>query len=232
MRFLAAEGIFRQRAEFFLFGVEAPAAEDDAQAGHDGDGEVDAEDAGDFASGHYTENCRQGVQFHALAHDARRRNVVLEQAPDPEKNDQNQPVFVAHQQRDANDDHGGGQRPDDGNEFQHSAENAQNQRVGNAHHAQYRGIHDEGQSGQGELSANEVGQHLVEIVEHVFEKLALRAGLDGREQEVAEVTAILQKKDRQQRHNKEKPGLLGDVCDTQSDALGELSDLVAVADQK
>ena len=83
--FLGAEWIFGEGAELLLFGVEAPAAEDDAQAGHHGNGEVDAEDAGDFASGHDAEDGGQGMQSSMLSPMMRRRNVILEQAPDPEK---------------------------------------------------------------------------------------------------------------------------------------------------
>ena len=65
-----------------LFGIEPPATEDDAQARHNRDGKINPEYAGDFTAGHHPENRGQGMQFHALAHDARRRHVVLNQAPD------------------------------------------------------------------------------------------------------------------------------------------------------
>ena len=45
-----------ERAELFLFGIQAPAAEYDPQAGHDWNGEIDSQNAGDFASGHHAEN--------------------------------------------------------------------------------------------------------------------------------------------------------------------------------
>src|ERR1700683_1423347 len=67
MVFLTAEGKFGERAELFLFGIEAPAAQDDTQAGHHGDGKVDAQDAGDFAAGHDAEDGGQGMKVTALA---------------------------------------------------------------------------------------------------------------------------------------------------------------------
>src|SRR5579864_5879066 len=94
MGFVAAEGVFRKRPEFLLLRVEAPAAEDDAKAGHYRDGQIDAKNAGDFASGHNTEDCGQWVQFHAFAHDAWRRDVILYQTPCREENDQHQPVVI------------------------------------------------------------------------------------------------------------------------------------------
>ena len=118
------------------------------------------------------------------------------QAPDPEKDHEDKPVLITHQQRDAHNDQGGCQRADDGNEFEHAAEGSQNQRVGNTHNAEDRGVHDQGQRGQRQLGADEVGQHLVEIVEHIFQKLPLRTGLDGGEKKVAERTAVSQEKDR------------------------------------
>ena len=75
-------------------------------------------------------------------------------------------------------------------------------------------------------------QHLVEIVEHIFQKLTLRPRLDGGEQEVAEGAAILQKEDRQERHDEEQPRLLGNVGDAQPDALREFRDVVLWATRK
>ena len=66
------------------------------------------------------------------------------------------------------------QGSDHGNEFQHSADGAEDERVGHSHRTQKRRIHDERQCGQRQLRADEVCQHLVQIVEHVFQKLALR----------------------------------------------------------
>src|ERR1035438_534453 len=63
VNFLAAEGKFGEGTELFLFGVEAPAAENDAQAGHHGDGKINAEDARDFPSGHDAEDRGERMQF-------------------------------------------------------------------------------------------------------------------------------------------------------------------------
>src|SRR6202035_615617 len=81
MRLLRPEWIFGERAEFLLFGIEAPAAQNDAQTCHDGNGKVNAQDTGDFAAGHDTEDRGQRMKFHALTHDARRRNIILNQSP-------------------------------------------------------------------------------------------------------------------------------------------------------
>ena len=61
MGFLGVERVFGEGAELFLFAIEAPATEDDAQTCHYGNGEVDSQDAGDFASGHDAEDGGQGM---------------------------------------------------------------------------------------------------------------------------------------------------------------------------
>ena len=141
-------------------------------------------------------------------------------------------MLVAHEQGDGDNGQSGGQRTDDGNELQHSADGTENQGVLDSHCAQKSGVRDERQCRQGELGADEVSQHLVEIVEHVFQKLTLRTRLNGRQQEVAERSSIFQEEDRQQRHDDEEPGLLGNVGQAQADPLGERCDFTAVADQK
>ena len=125
-------------------------------------------------------------------------------------------MWITQEQGHADNDQRGGQRPDHGNEFQHSAESTQNQRVGNTHDAKKSGVHDQSQRCQSQLGADEMGQHLIQIVEHVFQKLALRTGLDGGEQEVAERAAIFQEENRKQRDHEEKPRLLGDVGHAQA----------------
>ena len=75
-------------------------------------------------------------------------------------------------------------------------------------------------------------QHLVQIVENVLKKFALRAGLNCGKQKIAEGAAIFQKENGEQRNYEEQPRLLGHVGGAQSDVLGELGDLVAVTGEK
>ena len=56
--------------------------------------------------------------------------------------------------------------------------------------------------------------------------------MDGRQQEVAESASIFEEEDGEYRDHKEQPGLLGDVGHAQADALRQLRDLIAVADQE
>jgi hypothetical protein len=77
-----------------------------------------------------------------------------------------------------------------------------------------------------------VGQHLVQVVEHILKELALGAGLDRRQQEFAERAAILQKEDRQQRNYKKEPRLFGDIGRTQADTLGNIGDITFVGNQE
>ena len=70
MSFLA-ERVLAERPKFFLLGINAPAAEDDAQRGHHWNREIYAQDSGDFSSSHDSKNRGQRMQFHAVAHDAR-----------------------------------------------------------------------------------------------------------------------------------------------------------------
>src|SRR5208282_238808 len=232
VRYLIPHRKFGERAKLLFLGIEPPAAEDNAQAGHYRDREINAENAGDLASGHDAEDRGQGMKLHALAHDAGRGDVVLNEPPDAKKDHEHKPVRVTHQQGHADDDQARRQRSDDKDEFQHPANGAQNQRIGNSHRAENCGIHDQRQRGQSELGADEVGQHLVEIVEHVFQKFPLWPRLHASKQEVAEGPSVFQKKDRQQGHDKEKPGLFGDVGDAQAGALRQLRDFVAVAGQE
>src|SRR5581483_12221394 len=69
-REVAAESVLVEWAETLLFRIELPSAPDYAQAGHDGDGEIDAENAGNFAAGEHTEDRGERVEFHLLAHDS------------------------------------------------------------------------------------------------------------------------------------------------------------------
>src|SRR5579863_1491423 len=77
-----------------------------------------------------------------------------------------------------------------------------------------------------------MGQHLVEVVQHVLQKFALRPGLDGGEKEIAEGAAVPEEEDRQEWYHQEQPGLLGNVSDAQPDSLRQLRDLVAMRHQE
>ena len=69
------------------------------------------------------------------------------------------------------------QRPDHRHEFQRAAGRAEHQCVGHAHRSQYRGVDHQRKGGQRQLGANKLRQHLIQIVQHVFQKLALGPGL-------------------------------------------------------
>ena len=75
-------------------------------------------------------------------------------------------------------------------------------------------------------------QHLIQVVEDVFQELPLRARLDGGQQKITERAAVFQEENRKQGHDKEEPGLFGNVGNAQYDTLGDLGDVLAVADQK
>src|SRR6266404_9495435 len=65
-----------ERSELAFFRVDPPPAPDDAQTGHHGDGEIDAEDPGDLAARENAEQSCQRMQFHADSHDTGRDYVV------------------------------------------------------------------------------------------------------------------------------------------------------------
>ena len=82
------------------------------------------------------------------------------------------------------------------------------------------------------MRADEVRQHLIEIVEHVLQKLPLGARLDRGEQEVAETAPIFQKENREQRHNEQQPCLFRDIGYAHTDPLCQGCDVILMADQK
>jgi hypothetical protein len=100
------------------------------------------------------------------------------------------------------------------------------------HDAQKLGVDDKGEGRKSELRADEVRQHLIQIVEHVLQKLPLGARLDRGEQEVAETAPIFQKENREQRHNKQQPRLFRDIGYAHTDPLCQGCDVILVADQK
>src|SRR5579872_6976264 len=113
MNGFASDRVIRgERTKFSLFRVQAPATENDAQARHYGDREIDAENARDFASGHNPEKCGKRMQFRTVAHDARRETVVLDQAPGDQKEQQWEPVRIAHEEDNGDDGEASEERAD------------------------------------------------------------------------------------------------------------------------
>ena len=74
--------------------------------------------------------------------------------------------------------------------LQQAADRAKNQEVLNSHHPEGGRVNDQAKRCQDQLGADEVGQHAVQIVEHVFQEFPLWPRLDGRKQKVAEGTAV------------------------------------------
>src|SRR5262249_12225298 len=109
---------------------------------------------------------------------------------------------------------------------------SQNQSVGHAHSGKESGIDDEGQGRESELRPDEVCQHLIQIAEYVLEKLALGTGLNRREQEVAEQSAVFEKEDGKKRKAKKQPSMRGDVRGEEAYALGELGNVILVAHEE
>src|SRR5579864_7129219 len=103
-RSLRQERIVVERTKAFLFRVHAPAPPDNPQACHHGNGQIDAENAGDFASREHAKNRGQRMQFHALSHDSWRDHVVLHQSPRDQEYKNNQPVLIAREQRHADNE--------------------------------------------------------------------------------------------------------------------------------
>ena len=95
-----------------------------------------------------------------------------------------------------------------------------------------RHIGDERKSRQGQLGANELRQHLVQIAQHAFQKFALRTGMHKREQDFAERASVLEKECRQNRHDDQQPGLLGNIGHAQADALSQAKKVIPMVGQK
>ena len=127
----------------------------------------------------------------------------------------------------------GGQRADHGNEFQHSAHRAQNQRVRNPHDARER------RSTATSVSAARVSWARMKCASIWLRSLSTfsRNSRCGRDWMVESRKSLkerpsFRKKIDSSGHDEEQPGLLGDVGNAQADALRQLRDLVAVADQE
>ena len=73
------------------------------------------------------------MQFHALAHDAGRDDIILYQAPPTQKDQQHYPVRVTHEKGHAQNQQRGHQWAHDGDELHHAARGSQHQRVGNSY---------------------------------------------------------------------------------------------------
>ena len=61
-----------------------------------------------------------------------------------------------------------------------------------------------------------MGQHLIQIVQHAFEKFALRTRLNDGNQNVTERPAVLEEKHGEDGDDEDHPCLLRDVGNTQS----------------
>jgi len=129
--------------------------------------------------------------------------------------------------RDASD-----KRANNGDEFERAADRTKRQGVGNAHDSQHRRVSDKRQSGESELGANELRQHLIEVVQDILEKLALRARLDQRNHDRIEVVAVTEKEDGDDGHEKEHPQFLGGFGDAHTDALREGVEVLAMRGEK
>src|SRR5260370_35194781 len=100
---------------------------------------------------------------------------------------------IASQERDAKDQNRSNQWSHYRNEFQESAGSAQHQGVLRAGDPKKQAIRDPREGSEGDLSTNELCQHLIHIAEHALQKFALRLGVDERECDLAEHPSIFQK---------------------------------------
>ena len=85
---------------------------------------------------------------------------------------------------------------------------------------------------QGQLGANELGEHLVQILEHILQKLPLRARLHQRHQHFMKAAAIAQKKNGQDRHQKQYPHFLCRFRRAHADALRQASQVIPATCQE
>src|ERR1700682_5098145 len=95
LAYFVREEALVERSELAFFDVNAPTSPDDAQTGHYRDGKIDAEHSGDFAARENAEQSRQRMQFHAGSHDSGRDCIVLNYAPDDQKQEQESPMLVS-----------------------------------------------------------------------------------------------------------------------------------------
>jgi len=77
-----------------------------------------------------------------------------------------------------------------------------------------------------------LGQHLVEILEHILQELALRARLHQRNENAVEVVAIAQEEDGENGNKEQYPNFLCCFGDANADALREVEEIVAVKGEK
>jgi hypothetical protein len=77
-----------------------------------------------------------------------------------------------------------------------------------------------------------MGQHAVQVSAHSFPKLALRAGLNERQADLAEGATILEQEYRQDGDNDQQPGFFGCLGSADSGPLGESDEISPIAVQK
>ena len=94
---LSEKGIFVERAEAAFFSVHAPAPPHNSQAGHHRNRKINTEHSGNFASRQDAENSTERMQFHVFAHYSWRDNIILDNAPGSQENQDRQPVGTCKQ---------------------------------------------------------------------------------------------------------------------------------------
>ena len=77
-----------------------------------------------------------------------------------------------------------------------------------------------------------MGQHLIQIIQHALQKLALGARLHRGEQYIAECPTVFQEEHGKNRHNQKHPRLFGNVGNPQANALRQLGDVIFVVYQE
>ena len=94
----------------------------------------------------------------------------------------------------AHDHDSSNQWTDHRNEFHHSASDTQYQGIGHAHGPHEGAVGHHRESGEGQLSADELGQHLVQVLQDALNEFALRARSGEGQYNFAELAAVVKKK--------------------------------------
>ena len=138
----------------------------DPQAGYDGHRQKHSRNSTHFPADQDGHNGHGWMQLQSLSHDQRRVDVILYKPPQNDESDEQQPMRIAGEKADSQNDGGCKQRADKGKELEHAGNDPDCYGIWETQYKQEGCVGHDSKNREQKLRANVLRQHRIEIAEH------------------------------------------------------------------
>lgn len=210
----------------------AEAAPEDAEDGDDGNGDEGSDDSADLAPGEDAEDLDERGDLQRLAHDAGGVDVVLDETPGSEEEEERKQVRVAGEEGYAEDGYGGYGGSDDGDELEDACEGAEDEGVGDARDAEEEGVGGGGESGEDDLGADVAAEHDVDVGDDAAIGLPFLLVPAEVDDTVCDGAAVEEEEEAEDGDEDEPPDVGERLGELGGDSAGVAGEIVFVGDEE